>query len=229
MCAGFGIWPGPPGWPKEIYMRPDLHTALSALPLIAILRGLTPEEAPGAGAVLIEAGYKVIEVPLNSPRPMESIAQLAGAFGDQALIGAGTVIDAGDVPRIKQAGGKLVVAPNYDPEVVRAAKDLGMYAVPGVATPSEAFSAIKCGADALKLFPAEMLGPKVLKAMRAVLPPDLCLIPVGGVNPDNMIDFWRAGAAAFGIGSDLYKAGRGLHELKQRALALAAKAAEFER
>ncbi len=210
-------------------MRPALAEALKTLPLIAILRGLTPQEAPEVGAILIETGFRVIEVPLNSPQPLESIAVLAQKYGDQAVIGAGTVLEPDEAAGVKDAGGELVVSPNFNPEVVKAAKALGMYAVPGVATPSEAFNAIKTGADAIKLFPAEMVGPRVLKAMRAVLPPDMALLPVGGVNPDNLAEFWRAGAAGFGIGSDLYKAGRSLAEIKERAAALAGRAKSLSR
>jgi 2-dehydro-3-deoxyphosphogalactonate aldolase len=209
-------------------MSLELAEALGEMPLIAILRGLTPEEAPAVGAELIKAGFRIIEVPLNSPEPFESVKALAEHYSGQALIGAGTVLEASQVVRVKDAGGSLVVAPNYDPEVVRQAKLLGMHAVPGVATPSEAFAAIKAGADALKLFPAEMVSPKVLKAMRAVLPPDIALIPVGGVNPDNLADFWQKGANGFGIGSDLYKAGRSLEDIGQRALALVKKAKELD-
>ena len=201
----------------------DLNQALKELPLIAILRGLTPAEAPDVGRALIETGFKVIEVPLNSPEPMRSISVLAREFSGQALIGAGTVLEPDDVIRIKDAGGELVVAPNFNEAVVEKTKQYGMYSVPGVATPSEAFNAIKAGADALKLFPAEMVGARVLKAMRAVLPSDLALIPVGGVNPDNLDEFWRAGASGFGIGSDIYKAGRELSEVKLRARTLAEK------
>jgi 2-dehydro-3-deoxyphosphogalactonate aldolase len=182
-----------------------LQQLLAPMPLIAILRGMRPTEAIGIGAILIEAGFVAIEVPLNSPAPLDSIRLLAKAFGNQALIGAGTVQDPIDVDRVADAGGRLIVTPHGDPAVIRSAKQRGMLCVPGVATPTEAFAALAAGADALKLFPAEALPPAVIKAWRAVLPKDLWLLPVGGIRPDSMAPYLAAGANGFGLGSALFK------------------------
>ena len=181
--------------------------ALATLPLVAILRGLRPDEAEDIGAALYGAGFRLIEVPLNSPDPFESIARLARSLPADAVLGAGTVLETDAVARVHDAGGKLIVMPHADTEVIRAAKAAGMYCVPGVATPTEAFAALKAGADALKLFPAELVSPAVVRAMRAVLPKDNRLLPVGGITPDNMSDFRAAGVAGFGLGSALYKPG----------------------
>ncbi len=180
---------------------------LETLPLVAILRGLRPEEAVGVGHALAEAGFGLIEVPLNSPHPFDSIERLAGALGRHVLVGAGTVLDPADVRRVAGAGGGLVVSPHADPQVIRAARAARLVSLPGIATPTEAFAAIAAGADALKLFPAEMLAPPVLKALKAVLPPDVALLPVGGISPDNMAAYLAAGAAGFGIGSALFRPG----------------------
>lgn len=180
---------------------------LARCPLVAILRGVKPEEAEAIGDALLAAGLAVIEVPLNSPEPIESIRRLAARFGDRALVGAGTVIDPADCERIAAAGGKLIVTPHADPEVVRAAKAAGLLAVPGFFTPGEAFALLKAGADALKLFPAEAASPAVLKALLAVLPKGTAVLPVGGIEPGN-IPAWRAaGALGFGIGSAIYRPG----------------------
>lgn len=176
-------------------------------PLIAILRGLTPAEAPAIGQALIDAGITRIEVPLNSPDPLDSIASLAQDFGDQALIGAGTVLTPDQVHAVARAGGRMVLSPNCDPAVIRATRDAGMASFPGVMTPSEAFVALGAGASGLKLFPGELIGPKGLKAMRAILPPGTEMWAVGGVSADNMAEWREAGAAGFGIGSSLYKPG----------------------
>ncbi len=188
-------------------MDERLATAMAALPLVAILRGLHPDQALDVGAALVEAGFRILEVPLNSPRPFDSIRLLADALGGTALVGAGTVIDPADVARLQDAGGRLVVTPHTDPEVIGAAKAAGLVCMPGVATPSEAFAALRAGADALKLFPADTLGPAVLKAWRAVLPQDIAILPVGGITPHNMGPWKAAGAAGFGLGSALYHAG----------------------
>ena len=184
-----------------------LQELLAPLPLIAILRGVRPAEAAGIGAALIQAGFVAIEVPLNSPEPLDSIRKLAAAFGDQALIGAGTVLDPADVDRIADSGGRLIVMPHGDPAVIHAAKQRGLLCVPGVATPTEAFAALAAGADALKLFPAEALPPAVVKAWRAVLAKELWLLPVGGIRPDSMAPYMAAGANGFGLGSALYQPG----------------------
>jgi 2-dehydro-3-deoxyphosphogalactonate aldolase len=180
--------------------------ALHQLPLVAILRGLWPEEALAVGQALVSTGWALIEVPLNSPRPLDSIATLAAAF-PQALIGAGTVLTVQDVRNVHAAGGELIVSPNFNPAVVHEAVRLGLVCLPGVMTASEAFAALEAGASGLKIFPAEMITPAVLKALRAVLPSDTRLLPVGGITPDNMQLYFAAGADGFGIGSALYKPG----------------------
>jgi 2-dehydro-3-deoxyphosphogalactonate aldolase len=190
------------------------------LPLVAILRGLTPEEAEPVGAALIEAGFRCLEVPLNSPRPLESIAILRKRFGGVALIGAGTVLTAGAVDEVASAGGEIIISPNSNPAVIGATKAKGLISLPAFFTPSEAFTALDAGADALKLFPAEAAGPSALKAMRAVLPANVPIFPVGGIDPDAMSDYRRAGAAGFGLGSALYTPGRCITEVSQRASAL---------
>lgn len=202
----------------------NLVDSLRTVPLIAILRGVRPEEVIAVGEVLLEAGFRVIEVPLNSPQPMQSIELLARRFGEQALIGAGTVIRPDQVAEIHRAGGKLIVMPHSDLAVVRTAKALGLVCAPGVATPTEAFAALAADADGLKLFPAEMLTPPVLKAWRAVLPKDTLLIPVGGISTNNMQDYWHAGARAFGIGSALYQTEISTEEFRSRAQRFAATA-----
>jgi 2-dehydro-3-deoxyphosphogalactonate aldolase len=184
-----------------------LRSGLQQLPLVAILRGLTPAEAPAIGQALTTAGFLLLEVPLNSPQPLDSIAALA-AQHPTLLIGAGTVMNATDVRNVHAAGGRLIISPHFDAEVVREALRLGLACMPGVATPSEAFAALRAGAHALKLFPAEMIAPAVVKALRAVLPASVPLLPVGGVGPDNMAAYRQAGATGFGIGSALYKPGQ---------------------
>jgi len=180
---------------------------LQTLPLIAILRGLTPDEAPAVGNALVAAGFVLLEVPLNSPRPLDSIALLAQAHAD-ALVGAGTVLTTAQVRDVFAAGGRLVVAPNFNADVVREALRLGMACLPGIATPTEAFGALAAGAHGLKLFPAEAASPAVLKAMLAVLPARTVVLPVGGITPANMGPWRAAGALGFGIGSALYKPGK---------------------
>jgi 2-dehydro-3-deoxyphosphogalactonate aldolase len=204
----------------------DLRAALSYCPIVAILRGVKPDEIDGIGDALIEAGLTVIEVPLNSPQPFESIRRLSARHGHHALVGAGTVLENADVARVKEAGGKLVVAPNFDADVVRAAKAAGLVALPGVMTPSEGFAALKAGADGLKLFPAEIIPPVVFKAWRAVFPTDCLMLAVGGVGVDNIRTYRDAGASGYGIGSALYKPGRPATEMGPlaRALVNAAKA-----
>ena len=195
-----------------------LAQAMAQLPLIAILRGLTPAEAPAIGQVLVDTGFAIIEVPLNSPEPLQSIAALTQLF-PQTLIGAGTVLNAQQVKDVHAAGGRLVVAPNFNPAVVTQALALDMVVVPGVATPSEAFAALDAGAHGLKLFPAEMISPATVKAMRAVLPNTAALIPVGGITPSNMALYLAAGARGFGLGSTLYAQGRSAQEVQIQAQA----------
>lgn len=194
---------------------------LDPLPLVAILRGLTPDESVEIGRVLVDAGFRMLEVPLNSPQPFESIRRMSEALGDEYLVGAGTVLDPVNVKKVADAGGRLIVMPHADVAVIRAAKDAGLYCVPGVATPTEAFAALAAGADALKLFPAEQASPAVLKAWRAVLPKDLAVLPVGGIAPDNMGPWLAAGAGGFGIGSSLYAPGRPASDVATRARAFA--------
>jgi 2-dehydro-3-deoxyphosphogalactonate aldolase len=180
--------------------------AMARLPLVAILRGLQPAEALAVGQALVDAHWHLIEVPLNSPQPLQSIASLRQAF-PQALVGAGTVLTPEDVRQVQAAGGELIVSPNFNPAVVAEAVRLGMVCLPGVMTASEAFAALAAGASGLKIFPAEMITPMVLKALRAVLPADTLVLPVGGISPLNMPAFRAAGANGFGIGSALFKPG----------------------
>lgn len=198
-----------------------LEPWLAPLPLVPILRGVRPEEVVGIGEVLVRAGYRILEVPLNSPEPLASIAALARAFGEAALIGAGTVIDPADVAMIAAAGGRLIVMPHADVAVIAQAKRQGMACLPGIATPTEAFAALAAGADGLKLFPAELVGTAVVKAMKAVLPAGTLLFPVGGIAPETMAGFVAAGAAGFGIGSALYRPGDRPDDVAPRAAAFA--------
>ena len=195
---------------------------LLPLPLIAVLRGITPEEIEGVGTALVGAGFRVLEVPLNSPRAFESIRFLARRWGEQCLVGAGTVVAAADVARVREAGGRVVVMPHADAAVIREAKALGLLCVPGVATPTEAFAALAAGADGLKMFPAEALPPAALKAWRAVLPAGTLVFAVGGMKPDNLEAYWRAGASGFGTGSNLYQPGTESGQVHTAALAYAA-------
>jgi 2-dehydro-3-deoxyphosphogalactonate aldolase len=182
----------------------QLVQALAACPLVAILRGLPVADASAIGHAVFNAGFRIIEVPLNSPSPFLSIQSIAKQL-PQALVGAGTVLTVDDVERVKAAGGNLVISPNFSPHVVRKAVELGMVCMPGVMTASEAFAALDAGAHALKIFPAEMASPVVIKALRAVLPSNAIVLPVGGITPDNMAAYCAAGANGFGIGSALYK------------------------
>jgi 2-dehydro-3-deoxyphosphogalactonate aldolase len=186
-------------------------------PLVAILRGLTPDVAEDIGAALVEAGVRIIEVPLNSPDPLASIALLARRFGEEALIGAGTVLSPEDVAQVAEAGGRLIVSPGTDPAVIAASVQAGLVAAPGFFTPSEAFAALGAGAHALKLFPAEAAPPAVVKAQRAVLPKDVQLIVVGGITPERMAAYREAGADGFGLGSALYTPGLSAGEVATRA------------
>jgi len=180
---------------------------LKDLPLIAILRGITPDEAVPVGQALAEAGLRIIEVPLNSPQPLRSIEQLARALGDRCLVGAGTVMTAEQVHEVADAGGRMIVMPHGDDAVIRAAKARALCCAPGIATPTEGFAALAAGADALKLFPAELLTPALLKALRAVFPPEVLFLPVGGITPQHLAAYAAAGASGFGLGSALYKPG----------------------
>jgi 2-dehydro-3-deoxyphosphogalactonate aldolase len=196
-----------------------LKQALKENGLVAILRGLRPEEAPAVGDTLYQAGFRVIEVPLNSPQPLDSIGLLRQRLPSDCLIGAGTVLTPEQVTQVKDAGGQVIVMPHSDPKVLRAAKAAGLFLSPGVATPTEAFAALAEGADVLKLFPAEQMSPAVVKAWLAVLPAGTVLLPVGGITPDNMRAFVEAGVKGFGLGSGLYKPGMTAADVQDRATA----------
>lgn len=190
---------------------------LSPTPLVAILRGVTSDEADSIAAVIVEAGFGAIEVPLNSPDPLASIELIARLFGDKVLVGAGTVIEASQVDDVAEAGAKLVIAPNADAAVIERAAKLGLVVVPSVATMTEAFAALKAGASGLKLFPGEALGPDIVKAWRAVLPKETQLYPVGGVTPERIAPYKQAGANGFGIGSALYRPGASVEDVARAA------------
>ena len=203
-------------------MSAELSHALAEVPLVAILRGLAPENALAVGQALIDAGFRIIEVPLNSPRPFASIGTLAREFGSRALIGAGTVLRPDDVVRVREAGGQLIVMPHGDTAVIRAAKSARLTCMPGVATPTEGFAALAVGADALKLFPAEAIPPAVVKAWRAVFPPETLLMPVGGITPERMAEYLAAGASGFGLGSALFAPNMTPAVVRERAQAFIA-------
>ncbi|MEO8757450.1 MAG: 2-dehydro-3-deoxy-6-phosphogalactonate aldolase [Devosia sp.] len=190
--------------------------------IIAILRGVTPAEVVGITEILVKAGITLIEVPLNSPDPMVSIASLAKAFAGRAEVGAGTVLSVADVEAVNAAGGQLIVAPDTNEAVISRTRELGMASYPGVFTPSDAFRAIHAGATGLKFFPAEVLGPKGIKAMKAVLPPALPLYAVGGASPENFREYFDAGCAGFGLGSYIFKPGMSLGDIESRAQAAVA-------
>jgi 2-dehydro-3-deoxyphosphogalactonate aldolase len=200
----------------------QLRDFLTDLPLIAILRGLKPENAEATGQMLIEAGFRIIEVPLNSPDPFRSIAILARTMPKDVLVGAGTVLEPDLVNGVLDAGGKLIVMPHADPEVIRRAKELRLVCTPGVATPTEAFSALSAGADAIKIFPAEAVPPAVVKAWRAVLPKDAIVLPVGGIKPDTMKAYVEAGADGFGLGSALFTPAMSVEDIGRNARDFAA-------
>lgn len=190
--------------------------------LVAILRGLKPEEAPGVVTALLEAGFEAIEVPLNSPEPFRSIEIARGLAPDKVLIGAGTVLTVEEVDRLRDAGGNLLVSPNVEPEVIERAAGYGMVTMPGVFTPTEALAALRAGASALKFFPASVLGPSGIKAIRAVLPPDVPVGAVGGVSESDFAAYYAVGVRTFGLGSSLYKPGASAAEVAQKARAAVA-------
>lgn len=204
-----------------------IRKALNSLPMVAILRGITPAEVGWAFDVLAEAGFRLIEVPLNSPQPYDSIRQMQERAGDEFLIGAGTVLSVVQVDELQAIGARLIVAPNCDTTVIRAAKAYGMAVLPGVATATEAFTALQAGADGLKMFPGELMPPAAVRAWRAVMPTGTLLLPVGGVTVDNMEAYLTASADAFGIGSALYKPGIDAAELKRRATAFVSRLREI--
>lgn len=206
---------------------PDWENAFATCPLVAILRGLRPDEAIAHGRALTGAGFTLLEVPLNSPEPLESIARLAAGL-PEALVGAGTVLSATDVRAICDAGGRLIVAPNFDPEVAAEAARLNLTYLPGVGTVTEAFAALKAGAAALKLFPAEMIPPTALRAMRSVLPAQARLLPVGGIDAETMRAYLTAGANGFGLGSSLYCPGQGAKNTADKAAGIIAAYEDFK-
>ncbi|MGK6318888.1 2-dehydro-3-deoxy-6-phosphogalactonate aldolase [Sphingomonas sp. DT-204] len=196
---------------------PAFDAAFARCPLVAILRGVRPDEVEAVGEALVAAGFTLIEVPLNSPDPLDSIARLARRFEGRAVIGAGTVLRAEDVAAVQGAGGTMIISPNANPAVIAASAAAGLASLPGIATPTEAFAALEAGATALKLFPAEGASPTVLKAMRAVLPKDMRVLAVGGVAPGDLERWMTAGAAGFGLGSALYRPGLTADEVGGRA------------
>ena len=200
----------------------DFRRYLAECPLVAIIRGVTPDEVEAVGEAIVSGGIRIIEVPLNSPEPLESIRRLSAKLGDRALIGAGTVLDPQQVGQVKEAGGRLIVSPNTNRSVIEATVAAGLVSSPGYFTPSEAFEAIKAGAHALKLFPAEGAAPNVVKAQKAVLPKDIPLLVVGGVSPDNMQPWLAAGADGFGLGSGIYKPGQSTEDTAAKARAYVA-------
>lgn len=196
--------------------------AFASCPLIAILRGVRPDEVVAIGEELVAAGFTLIEVPMNSPDPLDSVARLVAALGDRAMIGAGTVLTVDQVAAMRDAGGRMVISPNTNIDVIRASAAAGLVSLPGIATPSEALAALDAGATALKLFPAEAASPTILKAMRAILPGGLRILPVGGIVPEGMAPWRQAGAAGFGLGSALFKPGMTADEVGARARAFVA-------
>lgn len=195
------------------------HRYLDQCPLVAIIRGVTPGEAEAIADAIYEAGIRIIEVPLNSPDPLQSIERLAARFGDRVLVGAGTVLEPTDVGKVWDAGGRIIVSPDTNVDVIAATAAIGLVASPGYSTPSEAFAAIRAGATALKLFPAEAASPAVLKAQLAVLPREVPILAVGGIKPDNMRPWLDAGASGFGLGGGLYQPGQSPEDTLAKARA----------
>ena len=196
---------------------PSFSEAFEKCPLVAILRGIEPEEVIEIGVILTKAGFTLIEIPLNSPEPLISIQKLSETFGDKVVIGAGTVLNIDEVGDVAKAGGKMIVSPNTNIDIIIKTKSLNLISIPGFATTTEAFTAVNAGADALKLFPAEGSSPSVLKAMSAVLPQNIPVLPVGGIEPGNIAEYVSSGASGFGIGSFLYKRGKDLDNLSRDA------------
>jgi 2-dehydro-3-deoxyphosphogalactonate aldolase len=201
---------------------PDLSAALHQVPVIAILRGIRPDDAVAVGEALVAAGIRVMEVPLNSPDPLLSIAAMADALGDRALVGAGTVLHVGEVQDLARCGARFIVSPNTDAQVIGAALDAGMAALPGCQTPTEAFAAVAAGSDWLKLFPAGSLGPAHFKALAAVLPSHVRTVAVGGVGAANAREWLDAGVAALGVGTELYRPGDSADAVRAKANVLIA-------
>ncbi len=200
-------------------MSLDFATAFARCPLVAILRGVRPDEVESIGDALVDAGFTLVEVPMNSPDPLDSIGRLARRLEGKALVGAGTVLTPDQVDAVQEAGGQLIISPNSDLSVIGRSAQAGLLSMPGYFTPTEAFAAVQAGARALKLFPAEAATPAVLKAQRAVLPKDLPILVVGGINPGNMAPWIAAGANGFGLGSALYKPGASAADVSEAAQA----------
>lgn len=201
-------------------MSSALYEYLDDLPLIAILRGITPEDCVAVTEALFAAGFRMVEVPLNSPQALSSIKRIAHQFGERMLVGAGTVLTPYQVRQVHKSGGRLIVAPNTNLPVIQAGIEAAMITIPGAATPTEAFAGIHAGASGVKVFPAEAIGPQVLASWRAVIPDTVPLLPVGGIDIHNMADYWQAGAAGFGLGSALYKPGKSLGDISASATKL---------
>lgn len=208
-------------------LRLTFERSLETFPCVAILRGLKPENALDIGQVLFDAGFRIIEVPLNSPDPLESISILAEHFENRAIIGAGTVLSTSDVNDVHGAGGQIIVSPNANLDVIRRSKALGLLSAPGVQTVTEAFSAIDAGADCLKFFPGEAISPVILKAMKAVLPASIPCLVVGGVTPEKMSSYFAVGASGFGLGSAVFKAGDDAKAVSIKAQAFKAALAQI--
>ncbi len=200
-------------------MANRFELAMARLPLVAILRGVTPRDAPGILEALLDEGFTLIEIPLNSPDPLSSLSIMRRMAPPEAFIGAGTVLTEADVAAVADAGGDLVVTPNADPMVISAAKSRGLICLPGVATPTEAFAALRAGADGLKAFPAEMIAPAIVKAWRAVIPAEAPILPVGGISPASLAPYVAAGASGFGLGSALYRPGDAPGRVREHASA----------
>jgi 2-dehydro-3-deoxyphosphogalactonate aldolase len=198
------------------------HRYFDPCPLIAIIRGVTPDEVVAIGQAVHEAGIRIIEVPLNSPEPLSSIERLASRFGDEMLVGGGTVLEPNNVERVRDAGGRIIVSPNTNTEVIAATAEARLVSSPGFFTPSEAFTALKAGATVLKLFPAEAADPGVLKSQLAVIPKQVPVVVVGGVKPDNIQPWMQAGASGFGLGGGLYTPGQSAAETLEKARAYVA-------
>ena len=198
-----------------------LNQYMSELPLVAILRGITPQQSEDVVEALYGAGFRLVEVPLNSPNPLDSIERIAKQFGDDMLVGAGTVLSTDQVAQVSDRGGRLIVSPNTNISVIEASIARQMISIPGAATPSEAFTCIAKGAHAVKVFPAEMITPSILSSWRAVLPTSVALLPVGGIDHNNMLDYWLAGASGFGLGGSLYKPNLSLGDISANATKLA--------
>ena len=202
-------------------MTDRLNQYMNELPLIAILRGITPQQSESVVEALYAAGFRIVEVPLNSPDALDSIERIAKQFGGDMLVGAGTVLKTDQVTQVKDRGGQMIVSPNTDISVIEASVAQEMITIPGAATPSEAFAGIAAGAHAVKVFPAEMITPSILASWRAVIPASAGLLPVGSINHTNMADYWQAGASGFGLGGSLYKPNLSLGDISANATKLA--------